>query len=177
MTKQRILVPIDFSTCSRAALRFAVDLAQKLGAEIDVLHIWEAPTVVAPANLFWLNVGHQRFWQHMKRDLEKRLDEMIEEADSERTVIKGVRADADYVAGGIVRRLVSDEYDLCVVGTHGRTGLAHFLIGSVAERVVRLSPCPVITVPAPKETVPAPKEDVDTAPERSIFDLNTPTNL
>jgi nucleotide-binding universal stress UspA family protein len=169
---KRILVPLDFSDCSREALRFAVELAPKLDAEVDVLHIWEATPHVTPTSLFWLNVGQESFWDRMKADLEKQLREMVDAVDGQRAVVREIRADADYVAGGIVRRLEQGDYDMCVVGTHGRTGLAHVLIGSVAERVVRTAPCPVVTVPTRDKKKRKSKDPSSESPN----DFATPTS-
>ena len=139
---ERILVGIDFSDCSRAALRFAFTLANKLGARVDVLHVLAPPPYV-PLDL--------ALWQGMDRDLSSQVLASVEQFVAEAAPGGAETARIRVEAGVPYETLVTaaEEADLVVVGTHGRTGLPHLLLGSVAERVVRLSPCPVVTVRAP----------------------------
>jgi universal stress protein A len=147
---KRILVPLDFSASSRAAFRQAVMLAARFEAHIDVLHVWEPSPVVAPDQMQWLGGDADSFWRNLSDDLKKRLDEVVaEEAPAGDTSID-VSVEAGYVAHTILKRIEKGAYDLVVMGTHGRRGLSHVLVGSVAERVVRLSSVPVLTVHTPR---------------------------
>lgn len=143
---KRILVPLDFSLGSRAALRHAVALAERFGARVEVLHVWEPSPVVAPESAAWLGGDADTFWANLAEDLRKRLEALVAEEAPSSTVPIAVEVEPGYVAHTILRKLERGEYDLVVMGTHGRTGLSHVLVGSVAERVVRLSPVPVTTI-------------------------------
>lgn len=141
----RILVPVDFSAHSEKAVHYATTLANKFGARLSLIHVVEDPFVTGAwqAEAFVPNIPEL-------------LDEMIKAADThmgelkkhlaangfvvETTIIKGQPARA------IVEQASMGKYDLIVMGTHGRTGLSHALLGSVAERVVQKAPCPVLTV-------------------------------
>ena len=143
----KILVPTDFSEGSRAALEYAVLLAKKFDATIDLLHAWQAPifagsgvmdagTAVFPAQ--FAEVLQQTASEHLAKwrsDLQKELP-------SARSFL--VMADP---ASATVEK--AKEYDLIVAGTHGRTGISRWALGSVAEKIVRHAPCAVLTVRVP----------------------------
>lgn len=138
---QLILVPADGSPPSLAALAHAVALAEDSGARLDVLH------VAAPEEF---SVGSATpLTPEARRDVEAALDDAIDQA---RARLAG-RASRRTVSGDPLRMIVEvardGHYDLVVIGTHGRVGRLHELIGSVAEGVVRNAPCPVLTVRAP----------------------------
>jgi nucleotide-binding universal stress UspA family protein len=143
MDVQRILAPTDFSDCSRAALEWAARLARRFGAGVDVLHAWRPPshdwTPYAPA----IDYHHLELFERTEAgSAMKRLLADLERED--------VPANGRLVSGDplktILRFAASGEYQLIVMGTHGRTGMSHLLSGSIAEAVVRRSPCPVLTV-------------------------------
>jgi nucleotide-binding universal stress UspA family protein len=147
---RRILVPVDFSACSRAALDYASFLAQRLGATVDVVHVWDAPPYLGPEVLLHIP-GETRLTlaqfagARAQRDLEHFLASVEHPG-----VVKGRVETGDPC--DTILRLAAEGYDLIVMGTHGRSGLAHVLLGSVAEKVVRRAPCPVLTIrePGPK---------------------------
>jgi nucleotide-binding universal stress UspA family protein len=156
---KNILVPIDFSLGSRVALKQALTLAERFGARVEVIHIWEPSPVVTPNQLVWVGGDADSFWRQLSGDLRKRIDELIaEEAPKHKDQI-AVHIEAGYVAHSILRHIEHGSYDLVVMGTHGRTGISHLLMGSVAERIVRLSPVPVMTVRVPKEQEKAAAEE------------------
>jgi universal stress protein A len=142
MRIKRILVPIDFSANSLQALAYAVQLAQRFVAELLVLNVVEPLYVAEP------NVG--------SADLTTLLDEQQRIADEQLARIsadlrrQGQRVRTQVECGAPAQTIVevanNSATDLIVIATHGRTGLSHMLIGSVAERVVRLAGCPVLTV-------------------------------
>jgi universal stress protein A len=143
----RILVPIDLSPGCEDALLSAMSLASSLGAEVDVLHVHEAPTFAGPDL-----EGHP-----LTRPF---CEEEQTIADELRTrVTRFVRSVTGAEAPGLTIHEVTGEpskkivetaealgSDLIVVGTHGGGRLKHLVTGSVAERVVRLASCPVLTV-------------------------------
>jgi len=138
---ERILVPVDFSPCSDSALSYATSLAQKLGAAVDVLHVWEPPARLEP----WQPAEFDRFMQgsldEHRTELERLVGPLREEGIPMRHKVV-----ADTAVPGIVHEADTGNYDLIVLGTHGRTGLRRVLLGSVAEAVVRHARCPVLTV-------------------------------
>ena len=144
---KRILCPIDFSDASRAALETAADLASRHGATLTLFHAYPVPGYTFPDGSFGAST--------------RMLDELAEQARGHLDEWKGIAAgfglqgvEAATAVGEPAYEIVSyakeKAVDLVVVGTHGRTGLTHALMGSVAERVVRKAPCPVLTVRPPK---------------------------
>jgi nucleotide-binding universal stress UspA family protein len=140
---KRILVPVDFSEPSTRALMHAIALAEQFAASLDVLHVVPNPYVDDPAGLYLpLPVTYVN---DLMNDARKRLDDLLDSADRQR-----LRARAIVKVGDPLRQVVEyargESVDLIVLGTHGRSGVAHLFLGSVAERVVRTAPCPVLTV-------------------------------
>jgi nucleotide-binding universal stress UspA family protein len=123
ITWQKILCPVDYSERSRAALRVAVDLARRFGAALTLLHVEEA--------------------QHAGESA--KLDAWRSEA-----LAQGLRVETAVVNGdpqtAIAQWATDHGVDAIVMGTHGRTGRAHALVGSVAETTVRRARCPVMVV-------------------------------
>lgn len=148
---KRILVPIDFSLGSRVALQHALAIARRFGATVEVMHVWEPEPVIAPNQLGWVSTDADSFWRNMSGELRRRLDEMLREEAPELASDIPVKVEAGYVVHELLRQIEQGGFDLVVMGTHGRTGLSHLVMGSVAERVVRMSKAPVLTVRVPKE--------------------------
>ncbi len=144
MAFQRILCPVDFSDPSRRALDLAVELAQKFSASLTVLHVYPPPGYVLPE-------GYVPAGPEVLAEVELRTRESLEAWQQAAQAAGAAQVDIATgigpAAGEIVHQAREGNFDLVVVGTHGRTGLAHMVLGSTAEKVVRLSPCPVLTVP------------------------------
>jgi len=149
-TFNKILAPTDFSEDSKLALTYAVMLAQKFLSEIIVVHV-DQP--LAPVMVSELNPGLDV--STMNRIAEEGRLLALRELDGTIARLRegGVKARGLMRVGApfleIINAAQSEGADLIVMGTHGRTGLAHVLIGSVAERVVNKAPCPVLTVRHP----------------------------
>jgi nucleotide-binding universal stress UspA family protein len=141
----RILVPTDFSETADAALAYAKTLAANLGASLHLLHVLPDPGVVASfANEVYVPPPpdlRERALADARKSLRARLlpDEEMRFAGT-RAVVEGLSAKE------IVTYADEHAIDVIVMGTHGRRGIAHFLLGSVAEHVVRTARCPVLTV-------------------------------
>ena len=140
---KQILVPIDFSAGSLEALASALPLAQRFRAKLLLLHVVEPVYVAEPniasADLTTLLDEQQR---SAGEQLERTRASLGKHGQHAQTLVEtGVPA---RVIVEVARRTATD---LIVIATHGRTGLSHLLIGSVAERVVRRAGCPVLTVP------------------------------
>jgi nucleotide-binding universal stress UspA family protein len=140
-----ILVPTDFSASSDAALGYAREVAAKFGSTLYLLHVVEAPFVSGPLGSEAFVADTPAAQVHLIQEAQARLGHRLTPADRRRFAATG-----EIVSGTTARSIV--EYagergiDLIVMGTHGRSGMAHLLMGSVAERVVRSAPCPVLTV-------------------------------
>lgn len=134
-----VLHPSDFSELSHPAAEWADRLARELGARLHHLHVVEnlEPMRSDPANLL---VPSRDLERTIDENAFVRLSELAGGERAERAVLHGVPVDQ------ILRYARKHEIDLIVMGTHGRTGLRHMLIGSVAENIVRTAPCPVLTV-------------------------------
>ena len=142
----KICCPIDFSETSRAALEEASELAQRYQAELVLLHVFEPP--VATTDLM---VAPPEMFEQTAKDLERKLE--LWKGEAEQRGAKAVRAlvVTGAAATETVRFVREGGYDLVVMGTHGRRGLRHLVLGSVAERVVREAPCAVLVVrPRPR---------------------------
>ena len=148
MTPRKILCPIDFSSGSHHAFRVAARLATELGTTLEIVHAWHLPPLATggeyplPAEAI----------QGMVDDAERGLTDTLAEAKK-----LGVeRVSSQLVSGPPWERIVevASPADLIVMGTHGRTGVSRFLLGSVAEKVVRHAPCSVLVARPHGEPVP-----------------------
>lgn len=140
---QKILLPTDFSTYSAAATKYACELAAKFDAELHLLHVLE--THLASTPNFGLGLDLPKYISESKAAAEKSLAGVLDPKwAAGRTVAKAMVEGSPKVE--IVAYARKNSIDLIVLATHGRSGLAHVLMGSVAENVVRSAPCPVLTV-------------------------------
>jgi universal stress protein A len=140
---QKILLPTDFSTYSAAATNYACELATKFDAELHILHTLETHLVSTPN--FGLGLDLPKYVSESKAAAAKFLAGVLDPKWSEgRTVIHAIVEGSPKVE--IIGYARKQNIDLIVIATHGRTGLAHVIMGSVAETVVRTAPCPVLTV-------------------------------
>jgi nucleotide-binding universal stress UspA family protein len=144
---KRILVPTDFGDCSTPALRLAVELADKFGAELVLLHVVQDLALAMPDAVMPTPVPGPDLGQLIEAG-KTGLANLIE-----REQLGRLRPKMEVRVGSPVAEIVAAagdlKADLLCVGTHGRTGLAHLLLGSQAERIIRESPCPVLTVKPP----------------------------
>ena len=142
---KRILCPVDFSDLSLNALRFAVDLAETFQAELHLLHVFEGydelslnPEIAMSPMPEWLlklrQVCREKLAAMPSADLAERCPALVR-ANREGPAIHEI---LDYAT--------HQKIDLIVLATHGRTGLKHLLMGSVAENIVRSARCPVLTI-------------------------------
>jgi nucleotide-binding universal stress UspA family protein len=142
-TFKHILVPLDWGEPSRRALELAIELVQTFGAELSVVHVYEIPA--------YAYGGMPPVAADLVTPIERAARK---ELDQEIAAIRRRVPDAHAVlrSGGAWREILAaieeTHADLVVMGTHGRRGVPRFLLGSVAEKVVRMSPIPVLTVRA-----------------------------
>ena len=148
ITLKTVLVATDFSEPSEVAFRYGRALADAFHATLHVMHVvpdsMSLPWATMADGLAMADV--QTAWEAEARE---RLEQLVPESDR-----RAFRAVLVTRAGDPVRQIVeyaaAEEVDLVVLGTHGRGPVAHVLLGSVAERVVRSAPCPVLTVRHPE---------------------------
>jgi nucleotide-binding universal stress UspA family protein len=146
---KRILVPVDFSDASRKALEHAAELARAFSATIDLLHVWEAPRYLPPELVIAGPSPQQTLAELSHARAETELREFVQSSGPIAQLIGEVRNVEGVPAAKIVE-VAATGYDLLVMGSHGRTGFRHLLIGSVAERVVRHAKIQVLTVRVPE---------------------------
>lgn len=139
----RILVPSDFSDASDRALEYARVLAARFGASLHLLHVVDDPFVAD-------GLAAEAYITETPSVRTAMLDDARARLQHRATGCSTTEAIFGRAATTIVEYAQQLEIDLIVMGTRGRTGLAHLLLGSVAERVVRKAPCPVLTVRHPQ---------------------------
>jgi len=139
----RILVPVDFSDPSRAALRYATLLSTQLSASVDVLHVWRPPADVASTTTLLVEFARSDEGHKMSEWLAS--VEQGSHIEARGRVVPGGEFD---VSDAILREAEVGEYDLVVMGVHTHQGLWSLLMGGVTDEIVRHAPCPVLTIRA-----------------------------
>ncbi len=142
-TIQKILHPTDFSKGADAALELAIEMARTFSAELTILHVYAVPVHLDP-----LGVGYAQplsLSQKLNDNAERALEPLRHRA-AKQGVMTQTLALEGIATEAILATAEGCSTDLIVMGTHGRTGFKHLLLGSVAERVVRAASCPVLTV-------------------------------
>lgn len=143
---KHILVPTDFHEASASALELAVSMAQAFDAKLTLLHVWEVP--IYPYMDFMLNSSLiTRVEDAAVKGLAEALEKLQQKLPTAESKLK-----TGLPWHGVLEAINELGVDLVVMGTHGRHGLSRLTLGSVAERVVRLSPVPVLTVHAASES-------------------------
>jgi nucleotide-binding universal stress UspA family protein len=143
ITLKNVLVPTDFSEPSSLALRYALAFAEAFGAKVYLLHTVEDPFSYPWAAEAYVNP--EDIVARLRTDAELELTKLVTEEQRKKYQVESdVRVGRPFVS--IIEYAREKNVDLIVMGTHGRGAIAHLLIGSVAENVVRRAPCPVLTV-------------------------------
>lgn len=145
---KKIICPVDFSEPSNEGLKAAIELAQHFSAELLIIHVVHLQPVVTPG--IPATKSGRTFYQEVSDLARNALDEIIgkqvpENVTARTNVLAGQPADE------IIRETEAEKADIIVMATHGWTGWRRFFFGSVAEKVVRSSPVPVLTIPKPEE--------------------------
>jgi nucleotide-binding universal stress UspA family protein len=140
----RILLPTDFSKYSQAALTYAAAFAERFSAELYLLHVVQNLALVMP-DILTMDAAALPSPEQFTPAVEAGFDRLIEENKLEKLQVRReIREGTPFYE--IIRFAREADIDLIVMGTHGHSGLAHVLLGSVTEKVVRKAPCPVLTV-------------------------------
>jgi nucleotide-binding universal stress UspA family protein len=143
---REIIVPVDFSECSRAAVEEAAWLASRCGAELKLLHVWQAGAFLAPDGVSGAPPTALAFSDLVQRNARQELTRFVAELSARGINVKAAWAEQGQPSRVIVEAAKNADADLLVMGTHGLTGLEHALLGSVVEKVLRRAPCPVLSV-------------------------------
>lgn len=155
ITLKHILVATDFSEPSDAAVTYGRALARNFNATLHVVHvIGNLSSIVYGAEAY--AVGWPELQQEVEDAARKQLADRLVDSDAPPLPTLRVVLTSDAPAAAIVDYAGREHIDLIVTGTHGRGGVAHLLMGSVAERVVRTAPCPVLTVRHPEHEFVTP---------------------
>ena len=142
----RILLATDFSDTSACAVEHAILLARTFGANLHVLHVLESEIPVMMDGVTYLPPN---YFEEMEKMAAERLEEVIPRADRDKLSVTLVMRKGNPFLE-VVRYARDQKMDLIVLGTHGRGAIAHVLMGSVAEKVVRKASCAVLTVRHPQ---------------------------
>ena len=141
---KKILCPIDHSDCSKEALKYAVSFAMKDEAKLYLLHIIDIRSFNDSLVSMSQQIPDKETLEQLRMKLLDCIPEDIrDDMDVEATVIQGIPF------AEIISTAKEKEIDMIVIGSHGRTGISHMMLGSVSEKVVRKAPCPVLTVRQP----------------------------
>jgi nucleotide-binding universal stress UspA family protein len=143
---QVIVVPIDFSDYSLRALPYAISLAERFEARLKVVYINEPSLQVS--DVAWVGVDERSIDDDHLAQARRALERLVIDK-----IPNEIATDAEILTGDPVDKIVAyatdQNADLIIMATHGRGGLSHVLMGSVAEHVVRKAPCPVLTLKQP----------------------------
>jgi nucleotide-binding universal stress UspA family protein len=148
-TADTILVPVDFSDCSREGLRYAIGFANEFGARIILLHATYLGYIYSSEGTAIYDV--RALQEAARKSAERQMRKLVRTVKFGRAKFKTILTDSSPVLD-ICSFAKDHDVDLIITSTHGWTGFTHALIGSVAERVVRHAPCSVLVVPSHPQT-------------------------
>ena len=148
MPFRNILVPVDYSLASRRALDLALALDDN--AKVTVVHAWDKPAYVGEGVITHADGSRRSLGELIRENAEREMTEFLAQV----SLPAGKSFEHYLVSGDPVVAILAEAndkpYDVLVVGTNGRTGMSKLLLGSVTEKLIRLSPIPVLTVPPPR---------------------------
>jgi nucleotide-binding universal stress UspA family protein len=159
---KQILVATDFSEPSDVAVQYGQDLARAYGATLHVIHVIEDMLAFYGPDVGFALADVER---HVEAAVQRDLDSTIARHSADRLNVVATVKRSSNVAHAITAYATANPIDLIIVGTHGRGAVSRLLIGSVAERVVRSAPCPVLTVRARERDFVDIRHDEDSRPE------------
>lgn len=143
----RVMLATDFSPSATAAARLAVEIASRFDVDLDIVHVYGMPALALPDGTFYAAPDYAA---RVAQAAQEALDAEVAKHTGHRIKVRGILK-MEEPFRGIVDTAKETGASLIVMGTHGRRGLPRMIMGSVAERVVRLSTVPVLTVHAPDE--------------------------
>jgi nucleotide-binding universal stress UspA family protein len=144
---KQILVPTDFSPSAWTALQDAAAIADAYGAWLDILYVWDIPTFAVPGEMSGYGLPNS-IVDAISAQAHRRMENFLGEARSKGIPIRNAQVLPGNAPRVIIEAAKSGDYDLIVLGSRHLTGLKRAVLGSVAERVVRHAPCPVLLATA-----------------------------
>ena len=139
---KKIVYPVDFSDYAEEILEYAVAMTKKFDAELHLIHVIPNLNYFTPYESFLTPENLVAIEQNIEKDVAEDFDKLTKDLDI--PVKRVVKTGVTFLE--IIDYVKEEGIELVVMGTHGRTGIEHILIGGVAEKVVRKSPCPVLTI-------------------------------
>jgi len=139
---KKIVCPVDFSEFTDDILKYATNIAKKYDAELHLLHVIPNLNYFTPYESFLTPENLVLMEKNIEKEVEKDFEKIIQSIDI--SVKKIIKTGVIFVE--IMDYIKEENIDLVIMGTHGRSGIEHILIGSVAEKIVRKSACPVLTI-------------------------------
>jgi nucleotide-binding universal stress UspA family protein len=137
---KNILLPTDFSALSLSISGYAEDLAEQYSAKLHLLHVLEkTPPILT---IHSLDLSEEKIIKSIDEDAKRNLEKAVKKIRKNIEVVPAIRKGIDY--DEIIKYAEKEKIDLIVIATHGRTGILHTLLGSVAEKVIRYSKIPVL---------------------------------
>ena len=150
-----IVVPTDFSDHSLRALAYAIGLAEKYEASVNMIYVHEPSLQVS--DMAWVGVDERSLKEEHVKQAHRNIERIAKEQ-----IPPGLSAHTEVRSGNAVEEIIryADEVnaDMIVIATHGRSGLSHILMGSTAEQVIRKAPCPVLTLKHPMQVTSRPED-------------------
>ena len=147
---KKILFPTDFSESAENASHYAISLAQKYGGKIYAVHVIEPFTYTVD-----FGIDYSAQYKEMETSAKKLLNEIVASLKKSKIDVEGVLLSGEPFVE-IIKYAKKKQVNLIIMATHGRTGIEHMLMGSVAEKVVRKSPCPVLSIKKAGQTFTMP---------------------
>jgi nucleotide-binding universal stress UspA family protein len=163
-----LVVPTDFGDLSKSALQYASELAQAFGASLHIIHVVDEVAARFLDLPDYAELG--KLQTALERSAHEQLDELVAVQNQSGAQAIGVVLTSRSTAESIVGYARQVHADLIVMGTHGRNAIGRLLLGTVAERVVRTAPCPVLTMRHPVDARATPaRETAESAPVPVVF--------
>lgn len=141
ITLKRILFPTDFSECALQAFNYALDLAKRFNAELHVLH-----AIVNHSYAGYFSPDQEQLYKNLRKNAEHLMDGLFEDCTIDNIKVEKLYFPALSASSMILDYADQSQVDLIIMGTHGRQGLSHLMLGSVAENIIRTAKCPVLTI-------------------------------
>ena len=143
---QKIMVALGFSPYARETFNYAARLALKLGADLVVVHVINSRDVAAVTTISGMgyDVDEEHYLENVKKERQKILDDIVKDSSFPPGRVRAIFKVGNPI-DELIKIIVTEKVDMLVMGTKGRTDLEHLLVGSVAEKVFRRSPVPVVS--------------------------------
>jgi len=146
MTKyHKVLLPTDFSEASEKAIQYALNITKGTNPEVRLIHIVETyPAIAYTGGAVWSNT---QFEKQLYENAQEQMDTLLKKLSNPKNVTTKIEVYFGATAARIIHEAQEFGADLIVMSTHGRSGIERFFLGSVTERVIRMTQCPVMVIP------------------------------